>query len=55
MWFWVTISILKAYTLFLCKEHKTELFQLDKDVKIKFLEEMSLVAEAAARAFMRRK
>ena len=41
----------KGYTLFLCKEHKTELFQLDKDVKIKFLEEMSLVAEAAARAF----
>lgn len=39
----------KGYTLFLCKEHKTELFQLDKDVKIKFLEEMSLVAEAAAR------
>ena len=41
----------KGYTLFLCKEHKTELFQLDKDAKIKFLEEMSLVAEAVARAF----
>ena len=26
----------KGYTLFLCKEHKTELFQLDKNFKIKF-------------------
>ncbi|MGN0708190.1 MAG: HIT family protein [Faecalibacterium sp.] len=41
----------KGYTLFLCKEHKTELFQLDPGIKIKFLEEMSLVAEAAAKAF----
>lgn len=41
----------KGYTLFLCKEHKTELFQLDRDKKLKFLEEMSLVAEAAHRAF----
>ena len=41
----------KGYTLFLCKEHKTELFQLDPKTKLKFLEEMSLVAEAAYRAF----
>lgn len=41
----------RGYTLFLCKEHKTELFQLDHDVKMKFLEEMSLVAEAASKAF----
>lgn len=41
----------KGYTLFLCKEHKTELFQLEYDFKIKFLEEMSLVAEAAYNAF----
>lgn len=41
----------KGYTLFLCKEHKTELFQLDGKTKIKFLEEMAIVAEAAAKAF----
>lgn len=41
----------KGYTLFLCKQHKTELFHLDKDYKLKFLEEMSLVAEAVFRAF----
>ena len=41
----------KGYTLFLCKEHKTELFQLDSKQKLKFLEEMSLVAEAAYHAF----
>ena len=41
----------KGYTLFLCKEHKTELFQLEYDFKMKFLEEMSLVAEAAYNAF----
>lgn len=40
-----------GYTLFLCKEHATELFHLQPDVKLKFLEEMSLVAEAAAKAF----
>ena len=41
----------RGYTLFLCKEHKTELFQLDTGTKIKFLEEMSVVAEAVSRAF----
>lgn len=41
----------KGYTLFLCKEHKTELFQLEHAVRMKFLEEMSIVAEAVARAF----
>ncbi len=41
----------KGYTLFLCKEHKSELFQLDPTTKMKFLEEMSLVAEAVAKAF----
>ena len=30
----------KGYTLFPFKEHKTELFQLDNPIKIKFLEEM---------------
>lgn len=41
----------KGYTLFLCKEHKTELFQLTHSKKIKFLEEMSIVAEAVSKAF----
>ena len=41
----------KGYTLFLCKEHKSELFQLDNDFKMKFLEEMTIVAEAVSKAF----
>ena len=41
----------KGYTLFLCKEHKSELFQLKKDFKGKFLEEMTIVAEAVSKAF----
>ena len=41
----------KGYTLFLCKEHKIELFQLAPAVKAKYLEEMSLVAEAVAKVF----
>lgn len=41
----------KGFTLFLCKRHETELFHLDRDFKMKFLEEMSIVAEAAAKAF----
>lgn len=41
----------KGYTLFLYKEHQNELFELEHSEKIKFLEEMSLVAEAVAKAF----
>lgn len=41
----------EGYTLFLCKEHVTELYHLDKETKLKFLEEMSLVAEAVSNAF----
>ena len=41
----------KGYSIFLCKEHKTELFQLDYSKKMKFLEEMSVVAEAVSNAF----
>ena len=41
----------KGYTLFLCKEHKTELFEREQEVKTKFLEEMATVAEAVSRAF----
>lgn len=41
-----------GYTLFLYKNHdKTELFQLDIKERRKFLEEMSIVAEATANAF----
>ena len=41
-----------GYTLFLYKDHdKMELFQLEKAEKMKFLEEMAIVAEAAASAF----
>ena len=40
----------RGYTLFLCKEHKVELFDLDHKTKMKFLEEMSLVAEAVSNA-----
>lgn len=41
----------KGYTLFLCKEHVTELFHLDNLYKMKFLEEMSMVAQAVFKAF----
>lgn len=41
----------KGYTLFLCKQHVTELHDLDNDFKQKYLSEMSLVAEAVFNAF----
>ena len=41
----------KGYTLFLCKQHKTELFYLEKDFRTKFLEEMSITAQAVENAF----
>jgi len=41
----------QGYTLFLCKQHEIELYDLEKDVMIKYLEEMSLVAKAVAKAF----
>lgn len=41
----------KGYTLFLCKDHQTELFHLDFPTKMKFLEEMTVVAEAVSKAF----
>lgn len=41
----------RGYTLFLYKKHKTELFELDRAEKLKFLEEMSVVAEAVSSAF----
>lgn len=41
----------KGYTLFLCKEHSIELHFLQKEYKMKYLEEMSLVAEAVYNVF----
>lgn len=41
----------EGYTLFLCKEHKKELHELESEYRQKFLYEMSKVAEAVYRAF----
>lgn len=41
----------KGYTLFLAKDHVTELHHMETSVKLRFLEEMSLVQEAVAKAF----
>lgn len=41
----------KGYTLFLCKLHCIELHDLPTNYKLKFLEEMSIVAEAVFNAF----
>jgi diadenosine tetraphosphate (Ap4A) HIT family hydrolase len=41
----------KGYTLFLCKQHVTELHQLPQEFKMKHLEEMSIVAEAVYNVF----
>ena len=41
-----------GYSLFLYKNHDyTELFQLDMEERTKFLQEMSIVAEATSKAF----
>ena len=45
----------KGYTLFLAKEHVTELHQMEYETKIKVLEEMSIVQEAVAKAFQAEK
>lgn len=41
----------KGYTVFICKECAPELHLLEKEFKNRFLQEMSLVAEAVFRAF----
>lgn len=41
----------KGYTLFLCKQHKTELHFLDEPFRTKFLSEMADVAKAVYNAF----
>lgn len=40
-----------GYTLFLCKQHETELHLLPWDYRMKFLQEMSLVAEAVYQVY----
>lgn len=41
----------EGYTLFLCKEHKNELHELDSEFRRTFLFEMSQVSEAVYTAF----
>lgn len=40
-----------GYTLFICKQHAVELYQLDNAFCKKFMEEMVIVAKAVASAF----
>lgn len=42
---------IKGYSLFLCKEHATELHFLEAEFKKEFLNEMSIVAQAVYQAF----
>ena len=41
----------EGYTLFLCKRHVTELYQLPWGFRTRFFQEMSLVAEAVAAVY----
>lgn len=41
----------KGYCLLLCKQHKKELHELDKPFRLKFLEEMSVLADAVYKTF----
>ncbi len=45
------IQRFRGYTLFLCKEHAEELHFLEWEYRKRFLEEMSVVAEAVYHAF----
>jgi len=45
----------RGYTLFLCKDHKRELHELESDFRKEFLWEMSEVASAVFHAFHPRK
>ena len=42
---------IKGYTLFLCKKHETELFDLNEDFAAKYMKEMIFVAKAVKNAF----
>ena len=41
----------EGYTLFLCKRHESELFDLEDKFCARFLQEMTMVAQAVSRAF----
>ena len=41
----------RGYTLFLCKQHKSELYELDPAYRAIFLEEMTMVAKSVSAAF----
>lgn len=41
----------QGYTLFLCKEHASELHDLEKEFRNRFLQEMALTAESVYHAF----
>ena len=40
-----------GYTIFMCKRHATELYQLDDEFCSKYMQEMVKVAKAVSRAF----
>ena len=40
-----------GYTIFMCKKHATELYQLEDEFLAKFMEEMVIVSKAVATAF----
>lgn len=40
-----------GYTIFICKQHATELYQLDEDYCTKYMQEMVVVAKAVSSAF----
>jgi diadenosine tetraphosphate (Ap4A) HIT family hydrolase len=42
----------RGYTLFLYKHHVAELHDLETNIRLRFLEQMSIVAEAVYRAFL---
>lgn len=42
----------EGYTLFLCKEHVREVYDLESEVRMQHLMEMSVVAEAVAAVFL---
>ena len=40
-----------GYSLFICKKHVVELFDLDMEYRTKFMQEMTIAAEAVKNAF----
>lgn len=40
-----------GYTIFICKQHSVEIFDLSPDFQAKFLREMGIVAHAVKNAF----